>query len=54
MKKLVLAISIIFFSFSRLEAQVYEEEIIVKSSKLINNQLLGASTNIITKEDNKK
>ena len=51
MKKLVLAISIIFFSFSSLEAQVYEEEIIVKSSKLINNQLLGASTNIITKED---
>ena len=37
--------------YAELFSQDLEDEIIITSSKLINNQLLGGSTNIISKEE---
>ncbi len=46
-------ISFLFFSlfFKVLSAQNLEDEILITSSKLINNQLSGGTTHIITKDD---
>ena len=51
MKKKIFFIFFIFLISKNIFAQDIQNEIVVSASKLINNQLRGTSTHIITKED---
>ena len=50
-KKITLLFFATIFTCSELFSQNVEDEIIVTSSKLIKNQLLGGSTHIITRDE---